>query len=61
MKDWPTDAMRQHDRVIAALCDDWLETGVVSLDGPKTTRVVEINRQINSTREDGLSESGRQQ
>lgn len=47
MKDWPTDPIRQHNRLIAALCDDWLTTGVLSLDGPGATRVAEINRQIN--------------
>ena len=25
MKPWPTDPMRQHDRLIAALCDDMAE------------------------------------
>ena len=43
--------MRQHDRLIAALCEDIMDTGKFSLDGPKVSRVAEINRQINSTRE----------
>ena len=50
MNNWPTDPIRQHNRFIAALCDDWLETGVLSLGGPKASRVAEINRQISRER-----------
>ena len=45
MKPWPTDPMRQHNRLIAALCDD-MASGIFSLDGPNVSRVVEINRQV---------------
>lgn len=41
--------MRQHNLLIAALCDDMIETGKLSLDGPKVSRVAEINRQVNET------------
>lgn len=46
MRDWPSDPMRQHDRFIAAMCSDILETGIVSLDGPRARIVSEINRQV---------------
>jgi hypothetical protein len=49
MKNWPTDPMAQHNLLIAALCEDIIETGKVSLDGPKTSRVAEINRQVTAT------------
>jgi predicted flavoprotein YhiN len=47
VKNWPTDPLRQHDRLIRALCDDLL-AGHRGLDGPNVTRVSEISRQINS-------------
>jgi hypothetical protein len=47
MHNWPTDPMRQQHRFVAAMCDDLLETGILSLDGPRATRVAEISRQIN--------------
>jgi hypothetical protein len=45
---FPTDPLRQHNRFIAAMCDDLLETGKLSLDGPKASRVAEISRQLKS-------------
>ena len=54
MKNWPTDPIRQHDRLIAALCED-MANGIFSLDGPNVSRVAEISRQINSTREPGAA------
>lgn len=50
MRDWPTDPMRQHNRFIQAVCDDLIETGKLSLFGPKASRVSEINRQVNAER-----------
>jgi hypothetical protein len=52
MRDFPTDPMRQHDLLIAAICDDllgrWVDGGSKT---PNADRVMEISRQINSTRE----------
>lgn len=48
MKNWPTDPLRQHNRIVAAFCDDLLN-GHRSLSGPAVTRVAEINRQVNET------------
>ena len=46
MRDWPTDPMRQHNRFIAAFCDDLFfgEREMV-----RAKRVAEINRQVNLT------------
>lgn len=46
MKNWPTDPMRQHNRLIAAFCDD-LFFG--DRDMTRSKRVAEINQQINET------------
>lgn len=47
MKDWPTDPMRQHDRLIAAFCDDLFDMVVHNTSGtPRADRVCEINRQV---------------
>ena len=52
MKNWPADPMRQHDHLIAALCED-MANGIFSLDGPNVRRVFEINRQINQSPREG--------
>jgi hypothetical protein len=53
MKNWPTDPMRQHNRFIAALCDDFAG-GHFSLLGGKAERVAEISRQVNSRSAPGM-------
>ena len=50
MKEWPTDPLHQNNRFVMAMCDDFLETGTLSLFGPKASRVAEINRQISGSR-----------
>lgn len=52
MKDWPTDPMRQHDRFIAAFCDDLFDMVVKGQQGtPRADRVCAINRRINESSE----------
>jgi hypothetical protein len=52
MKSFPTDPMRQHDRFVSAFCDDlwdqWMNGGTGT---PNADRIMEISKQINSTRE----------
>jgi hypothetical protein len=53
MRDFPTDPIRQHNRMIAAFCDDLWDGWAKGTSGtPKMDRVLEIARQINSNRED---------
>ena len=59
MRDWPTDPVRQHNRLIAALCED-MASGIFSLDGPNVSRVAEINRQFNSTRDSWTAQKARE-
>lgn len=47
MKDWPTDPIRQHNRFVQEVCDDFLETGTLSLFGPRASAAAEISRQVN--------------
>jgi hypothetical protein len=50
MKSFPTDPMAQHNLFIAALCEDWRESGIVSLNSehtPRSNAVAEITRQTN--------------
>jgi hypothetical protein len=54
MKSFPTDPMRQNDRLIAAFCDDLFDMVVnrnPQAGTPRADRVAEISRQLNSTRE----------
>jgi hypothetical protein len=46
MRDFPTDSIRQNDRLIAALCTDWLAAGTTTRDTPRADRVIEISRQL---------------
>jgi hypothetical protein len=56
MKPFPTDPMRQHNRMIAAFCDDLFDACTKGTKGtPRADRVAEISRQINRG-EDGESE-----
>ena len=52
MRDFPTDPMRQHDRFVSAFCadlwDQWVNGGTGT---PNADRIMEISKQINSTRE----------
>jgi hypothetical protein len=43
---FPTDPIRQNDRLIAALCTDWLAAGTITRDTPRADRVIEISRQL---------------
>ena len=43
---FPTDPMRQNDRLIEALCADWQAAGTVTRDTPRADSVIEISRQL---------------
>jgi hypothetical protein len=48
VRKWPTDPMRQHNRFIAAFCDDLFDICVNGGTGtPNADRVAEISKQIN--------------
>lgn len=51
MRDFPTDPLAQHSAFIAALCADWAEAGTVTGATPRADAVLEISKQINSTRD----------
>jgi hypothetical protein len=58
MKTFPTDPMRQNDRLIAAFCDDLFDLCVNGGTGtPRADRVVEIMHQLNTPREPGAGNS----
>jgi hypothetical protein len=53
VKNWPTDPMRQHNRFVAAFCDDLFD---MCMNGgsktPNADRVMEINRQVNEVQQE---------
>lgn len=50
MKSFPTDPMRQNDRLILAFCDDLFNMCFAGTQGtPNVDRVAEIMRQTNSS------------
>jgi hypothetical protein len=50
VKSFPTDPLRQNNRLVAAFCDDLFDMVVNGTRGtPNADRVAEIARQINKT------------
>jgi hypothetical protein len=48
MRDFPTDPMRQHNRFVAAFCDDLFDMCMKGGTGtPRADRIMEISRQLN--------------
>jgi hypothetical protein len=58
MKDFPTDPIRQNNRLIAAFCDDLWDMCLNGGTGtPRADRICEISRQINEQPRDGSVDS----
>lgn len=60
MKNWPTDPIAQHNRFISAFCEDLMSICLEGKQGtPRTDRVCEINRQVNSSTRDAVAANNR--